>query len=71
MLETGTSATEIKFFRQAMASPQAEHWKVAEYKDIHSLEKKNVLKPVILPDDQHLLTARWFHRLSQVSCSRI
>ena len=58
MLEVGTSATEIRFFRQAMASPQAKQWKVAELKDIHSLEQNDDLKPVILPDDQNLITAR-------------
>ena len=66
VLETGVSATEIGIpstHKQAMASPQAEKWKVAESNEIHSLEKKNVLKPSILPEGQHLLTTRWIYRV--------
>ena len=41
--------------KQAMTLSQVEQWKVAEDKEIHSLEKKNVHKPAILPDGQQLL----------------
>ena len=64
--EAGISATEIGIpstHKQAMSSPQANQWQVAENNVIHSLEKKNVLKPSILPDGQHLLTARWIYRV--------
>ena len=66
VVETGISATEIGIpstHKQAMTSPQAEQWKIAEDKEIHSLQKKNVLKPAVLPDGQHLLTTRWIYRV--------
>ena len=66
VLETGVSATEIGIpstHKQAMSSPHAHQWQVAENNEIHSLEKKNVLKPSILPEGQHLLTTRWIYRV--------
>ena len=66
VLKTGFSATQIAIpatHKQAMSTPEADKWIDAEKNEIHSLEKKQVLKPSILPEGQHLLSTRWLYKV--------
>ena len=49
--------------KQAIASPQCEHWIKAEKKEIDSILEKEVLEPAILPIGKNLLKTKWVYKL--------
>ena len=66
LLQTSLSATEIiipSTHRQVLLSPQSVQWLKAESDEIHSLEKKQVLKAMVLPEGHSLLSTRWIYRV--------
>jgi len=66
VLEAGLGVTDIAIpstHKQALKSPHSEKWLQAEDSEIHSLQKKKVLQPCVLPEGKTMISTRWIYRI--------